>query len=74
MFDVSLQLLCTSKSGTLSRVIREINLLGLQYKNHQIEFVGEHTCITVNAMGVELYARVPRGLNSIQTGWINSLY
>jgi hypothetical protein len=27
MFEVSLQLLCTSKSGTLSRVIREINLL-----------------------------------------------
>jgi hypothetical protein len=51
MFDVSLQLLCTSKSGTLSRVIREINLLGLQYRNHQIEFVGEHTRITVNAMG-----------------------
>ena len=35
MFDVSLQLLCTSKSGTLSRVIREIILLGLQYKHHQ---------------------------------------
>jgi hypothetical protein len=41
MFDVSLQLLCTSKSGTLSRVIREINLLGLQYKHHQIEYPGE---------------------------------
>jgi len=41
MFDVSLQLLCTSKSGTLSRVIREINLSGLQYKHHQIESVGE---------------------------------
>jgi len=37
MFDVSLKLLCARKSGTLSRVIREINLLGLQYKNHQIE-------------------------------------
>ena len=51
MFDVSLQLLCTRKSGTLSRVIREINLLGLQYKDHQIKFSGEHTHITVNAMG-----------------------
>jgi hypothetical protein len=49
MFDVSLQL-CTSKSGTLSRVIREINFLGLQYKHHRIESVGEHTRITVNAM------------------------
>jgi hypothetical protein len=35
----------------VSRVIREINLLGLQYKNHQIEFADEHTLITVNAMG-----------------------
>lgn len=51
MFDVSLQLLCTRKSGTLSRVIREISLLGLQYKNHQIEFTGEHTHLTVNAFG-----------------------
>ena len=51
MFDVSLQLLCTSKSGTLSRVIREIHLLGLQYKNHQIEFTGEHAHITVNSIG-----------------------
>lgn len=51
MYDVSLQLLCTSKSGTLSRVIREINLLGLQYIHHQIECVGEHTRITVNATG-----------------------
>jgi len=51
MFDVSLKLLCTRKPGTLSRVIREINLLGLQYKNHQIEFAGKHTRITVNAMG-----------------------
>jgi predicted HAD superfamily hydrolase len=51
MYDVTLQLLCTRKSGTLSRVVREINLLGLQYKNHQIEFNGEHTHITVNAIG-----------------------
>ena len=43
MFDVSLQLLCTRKSGTLSRVVREINLLGPQYNNHQIKFSGEHT-------------------------------
>jgi hypothetical protein len=32
MFDVSLKLLCTRKPGTLSRVIREINLSGLRYK------------------------------------------
>lgn len=51
MFDVSLQLLCTRKSGTLSRVVREINILGLQYNNHQIKFSGEHTHLTVNATG-----------------------
>ena len=51
MFDVSLQLLCTSKSGTLSRLIREINLCGLQYKNHKIDTNSEHSHITINASG-----------------------
>jgi len=51
MFDVSLQLLCTSKSGTLSRLIREINLCGLQYKNHMIDTNSEHSHITINASG-----------------------
>lgn len=51
MFDVSLQLLCTSKSGTLSRLIREINLCGLQYKNHKIDTNSEHSHIMINASG-----------------------
>ena len=51
MFDVSLQLLCTKKSGTLSRIVREIKLLGLQYQNHNIEVNGEQSVITINASG-----------------------
>jgi len=51
MVDVSLQLLCTKKSGTLSRIVREINLLGLQYQNHQIKINGEESLITINASG-----------------------
>lgn len=51
MFDVSLQLLCTSKSGTLSRIIRELNLFGLQYQSHKIDFEGNHSHISINATG-----------------------
>lgn len=51
MFDVSLQLLCTSKSGTLSRIIREISLFGLQYQSHKIDFKGNHTHISISATG-----------------------
>lgn len=51
MFDVSIQLLCTRKSGTLSRIIREINLIGLQYQSHKIDFSDDHSVITVNASG-----------------------
>jgi HAMP domain-containing protein len=51
IFDVSLQLLCTRKPGSLSRIIREINLLGLQYRNHKIDFDDNQTRITINASG-----------------------
>ena len=51
MFEVSLQLLCSRKPGSLSRVIREINLLGLQYRNHKIDFDDRQTYITINASG-----------------------
>ena len=51
MFDFSLQLLCTSKPGTLSRLIREINLFGLQYRSHKISVNGEHSHITITASG-----------------------
>ena len=51
MFDVSLQLLCTRKSGTLSRIIREFKLFGLQYQNHKIDFDDDKSHITINAIG-----------------------
>lgn len=51
MLDVSLKLLCTRKSGTLSRIIREINLLGLQYQSHQINAGDEQTEFTIHAIG-----------------------
>jgi len=51
MFDVSIQLLCTKKSGTLSRIIRDIKLFGLQYQNHTIDYQGDQTLIVINAAG-----------------------
>ena len=51
MLDVTLQLLCSKKSGTLSRVIREINIVGLQYRNHQIVTSGDQVRLTMNAGG-----------------------
>ena len=52
MFDVSIQLTCTRKSGTLSRVIRDIKLFGLQYTSHGIEHFDDHCEITINGAGV----------------------
>lgn len=52
MFDFSLQLLCTSKSGTLSRLVREIHQVGLQYQAHQIETSGGESHISIKAIGV----------------------
>lgn len=51
MLDLSLQLLCTTKSGTLSRLIREMRQVGLQYKSHKISINGEYTHITIEAAG-----------------------
>lgn len=52
MFDFSLQLLCTSKPGTLSRLVREIHQVGLQYQAHQIETSGNESRISITAIGV----------------------
>lgn len=51
MLEVRLQLLCTRKPGTLSRVIREINMVGLQYRDHRIENSDDYAQITVSANG-----------------------
>ncbi len=51
MFDFSLQLLCTSRAGTLSRLVREIGQVGLQYRGHRIESGGDKSVITIDAAG-----------------------
>jgi len=51
MFDFSLQLLCTSKPGTLSRLVREIHQVGLQYQAHQIKTSGAESRISIEAIG-----------------------
>jgi len=51
MFEVSIQLLCTRKSGTLSRIIREIKLFGLQYQSHKIKYNAGQSQIIVNSTG-----------------------
>ena len=51
MLDVSLQLLCTTRSGTLSRLIREMKQVGLQYQAHKISINGEYTHIEIDAAG-----------------------
>jgi hypothetical protein len=51
MFDVSIHLLCTRKSGTLSRIIRDIKLFGLQYQDHSIDYLGDQSLIVVNSVG-----------------------
>lgn len=51
MLDFSLQLLCTSKPGTLSRLVREIHQIGLQYQAHQINTSGDQSQISITAIG-----------------------
>ena len=51
MFDVSIQLLCTKKSGTLSRFIRDIKLFGLQYQSHAIDYHADQSVIVINSPG-----------------------
>jgi len=52
MFDFSLRLLCTSKPGTLSRLVREIHQVGLRYQAHQINTSGDQSQISITAIGV----------------------
>lgn len=82
MYDVTIQLVCTRKSGTLSRIIREIKVLGLQYREHKIKFTDKETHITIGAGGnlncsrdsfEELFAGLPEvlrvsELNIMQNG------
>lgn len=51
MLDVSLQLLCTTRSGTLSRLIREMKQVGLEYRGHKISINGDYTHIEIDAAG-----------------------
>lgn len=52
MFDISIQLLCSRKPGTLSRLIRDIKHFGLQYSDHDIVYDGDECEITVNGSGI----------------------
>ncbi len=52
MFDVSIQLVCSRKPGTLSRLIRDIKLFGLQYTGHDIQQFPGRSEITINGQGV----------------------
>ena len=51
MFEVSIHLLCTKKPGTLSRIIRDIKLLGLQYQSHTIDYHDDRSLIVINSEG-----------------------
>lgn len=51
MYDFSLELLCNGKAGTLSRLVREIGQVGLQYRGHRIEQDGENCRIAIDAAG-----------------------
>ena len=51
MIDVSIQIYATKKSGTLSRIIREIKLFGLEYKRHNIKYQGDQCFIAIESSG-----------------------
>lgn len=51
MIDASIRIHCTRKPGTLSRIIREIKLFGLEYQNHKIKYEGNDCFISINASG-----------------------
>ncbi len=51
MLDATLQLLCSRKPGTLSRLLRELGQFGLQYRSHQIAEAGDQLRITILAGG-----------------------
>ena len=75
MFDFTLQLLCTDRPGTLSRLVREIGQVGLQYRGHRIESEGSQSRISIDAVGdpncsleslQELFASFPEVLEVLQ--------
>lgn len=51
MIDVTLQLFCTRKAGSLSQIIRAIKLFGLQYQNHKIGNGKKYSVIMIIARG-----------------------
>lgn len=68
MIDVSIRIHCSKKAGTLSRIIREIKLFGLDYQNHKISYTDNSSTIVINASGelncsrdqlVEMFEKFP---------------
>jgi len=68
MIDVSIKIVATRKPGTLSRIIREIKLFGLDYKSHKIEFARDRCFIAIESSGelscsretlIELFESLP---------------
>ena len=51
MINVTINLICTRKPGTLSRLIRDIKLFGLIYTAHDIEYKDNNSLITVHGAG-----------------------
>ena len=51
MINVTINLICTRKPGTLSRLIRDIKLFGLIYTAHDIEYKDNNSLITVHGSG-----------------------
>ena len=52
MIDVTIELTCSRKPGTLSRLIRDIKLFGLQYNSHGIKHFNDHCEIIIVGHGV----------------------
>ena len=68
MIDVSIQIYSTKKSGTLSRIIREIKLFGQDYKGHKIKYEDDQCFIAIESSGelnctretlIELFESLP---------------
>lgn len=51
MLDVLMAIWCTKKPGTLSRVIRDIKLFGLDYRSHSIRYENDLCLIQVSSSG-----------------------
>lgn len=51
MIDVTINLICSRKPGTLSRLIRDIKLFGLIYSSHDIQYQANSSQITVHGTG-----------------------